>query len=1113
MSSTSNASLSGSSAATNTVVVTARDIEFSNYDSSTGKWGSAVMTMMILDSVTEGLEEYDERVYAVFRNHDDPTDLIEFSSEVDGLDTRVTTTDPMVPSAKYELYKVYGAISGEEYATTSQFYFQVPGKAWDFANDTVGTDDITLVSDWNNYGEIVTATKTYKIADAADLPAMNGKYNFSQNYNWDFTVNGETVNSADVTGIRLTSLVDEAVFPYSRRVDLTRRMDNLEDVDIVSSRITTLYGPCVQKPVHRFAIPETVTNLSNFLRGGNIINTKTDLRTFPMYIPDSVTRLSSFMYGVWEPNKLRMSPNVTNISNGYYREAILAKTHYELPDNATWASGMYIFNSVSQANGDEVSFDLDKNVTSSGNSSYYILGQCYSLKLTGDIVLPGGFGKLNSTINSTNTATSLNKIEFKEGITVLENGVCDMVGYYGSGLGTAQNHTVIKLPNSLTKVSNSCFYYMNKTSYVDFEFGTGLTTMGSDNFAYCRLYGNQIKIPGTVTSIGNGFFHDTYSPNGLDLSELSGPDVVAQQDGFVRSSSKTVNGEWWLEVTVAPGTTADWEARFPNYYNNSFDWRRVIWKEAPTPYGYVFYVESNGGQEKYVELQSQAEFESLVFTNYNQTATVGEDQIILKNSSYPNMITGISVGTDITSIPNNFCQYCKITKFILQPSTNTVTIGNAVCRVAGWDSNHIATINFNNRGATIGNDFFNQHHYVQAVKGFGSVTSVGNSFMVYNNINLTIDDTSGLTSIGNTFLANSQQFNSPIDVSNVTQMPSCFLENCSAFNQPLDFSSVQLAGASGVLDNCTSFNSPITMPTSLSSSATTSQRSLGILGNATSFNQPIDFSAFENANQISLLNGCTSFNSQITMPSRVRQGNFLNNAESFNQPITLPNYTESTGIYSRQCYGWRSFNQPITIPASWCKTRWYNNATLFEDCDFLTSIVTFSSTTVPSGVDPSVIQKSFSTTNETAAAYTTGVTFTGTGAQAWKNVLPDSTTSPYRKINLVEPTTEYGKLVYYPNYTTTWGVSSSVGTEPDRDAEIYDIEEFEDWVDTLSPAPYVSATGDIRFDSPNGYDLTYVDVNGNTQTIQYGVYEIRGYNLSSTIQHLKNMSCSIAMRQ
>lgn len=239
------------------------------------------------------------------------------------------------------------------------------------------------------------------------------------------------------------------------------------------------------------------------------------------------------------------------------------------------------------------------------------------------------------------------------------------------------------------------------------------------------------------------------------------------------------------------------------------------------------------------------------------------------------------------------------------------------------------------------------------------------------------------------------------------------MTNCRSFDQPISINNN--VSIMGFLSGCTSFNSTVTV-NNVGSHA--GKQTTGFLAGCSSFNKPLDLSPFQGSNNFEVLGetiisyspvtrtACSSFNSQLILPTSVRQLQILYNGSAFNQPITLPGYTENTGIYSRMCYGWTSFNQPVTIPSSWCKTRWYNNASLFENCDSLTSAVTFDSTTVPSGADSGVIQKSFSTTDATAATYTTGVTFTGTGAQAWRGVLPDydgTQTTPantYRKINV-----------------------------------------------------------------------------------------------------------------
>ena len=52
---------------------------------------------------------------------------------------------------------------------------------------------------------------------------------------------------------------------------------------------------------------------------------------------------------------------------------------------------------------------------------------------------------------------------------------------------------------------------------------------------------------------------------------------------------------------------------------------------------------------------------------------------------------------------------------------------------------------------------------------------------------------------------------------------------------------------------------------------------------------------------------------------------------------------------------------------------------------------------VPSSMIP-IDNSCLSTNSSNAVMYTTGVTLTGTYAQAWTDALPDRTSSPYRKL-------------------------------------------------------------------------------------------------------------------
>lgn len=138
------------------------------------------------------------------------------------------------------------------------------------------------------------------------------------------------------------------------------------------------------------------------------------------------------------------------------------------------------------------------------------------------------------------------------------------------------------------------------------------------------------------------------------------------------------------------------------------------------------------------------------------------------------------------------------------------------------------------------------------------------------------------------------------------------------------------------------------------------------------FNHPLNLPNIEYIDS-GFLNGCSSFNSTITLNDglRVIGNNFLFGCNSFAQTFTIPSGIENLGAgynpgtgFMRQC---NAFTGPLVCngPVS---------AVLPNDNNTL------------------------STTVSTAAIYTTGVTLTGTYAQAWKDALPDRTSSPYRKL-------------------------------------------------------------------------------------------------------------------
>ena len=140
----------------------------------------------------------------------------------------------------------------------------------------------------------------------------------------------------------------------------------------------------------------------------------------------------------------------------------------------------------------------------------------------------------------------------------------------------------------------------------------------------------------------------------------------------------------------------------------------------------------------------------------------------------------------------------------------------------------------------------------------------------------------------------------------------------------------------------------------------------------------------------------TSFNQPLNMPNVEYIGpNFLTGCSSFNSSITLNDSLKviDTGFLS-YC---REFNQPLIIPADLDNI----GSSFNPGTGFMRNCNAFTGPLVCNGPVSALIptdNNTLSTTSSSAAMYTTGVTLTGPYAQAWKNALPDRTSSPYRKL-------------------------------------------------------------------------------------------------------------------
>ena len=156
-----------------------------------------------------------------------------------------------------------------------------------------------------------------------------------------------------------------------------------------------------------------------------------------------------------------------------------------------------------------------------------------------------------------------------------------------------------------------------------------------------------------------------------------------------------------------------------------------------------------------------------------------------------------------------------------------------------------------------------------------------------------------------------------------------------------------------------------------------SAKSIGpnFLQHNSNFNHPLNMPNIEYIGS-GFLFGCSNFNSSITLNDslRVIEGNFMYGCTSFAQTFTIPSGLENLGSTSNP--------NPGTGFMRNCK-------------EFTGPLVCNGPVSALLPTDNNSLSTAFA---PPGAMYTTGVTLTGPYAQAWKDALPDRTSSPYRKL-------------------------------------------------------------------------------------------------------------------
>lgn len=431
------------------------------------------------------------------------------------------------------------------------------------------------------------------------------------------------------------------------------------------------------------------------------------------------------------------------------------------------------------------------------------------------------------------------------------------------------------------------------------------------------------------------------------------------QDDYETKYSAAELNQFGITVTLDPGAT--W---------GNFDIR------------YVFTFNTNNTTQ--LHFTDKIDFLSLGYleTKYNEHGGMGysimPSTFTFNGNTYLRaQIISYAIGTDVTETPDCFLATSyNLTSVSL---TGITRIGSHFLdNCSSFDSQ----ITIPSTVTEIGSDFMSGcESFDQAITFPASVTSIGgNCLYGCTSLNSQVTVLSQLLSLRG-FMNACSAYNQPFTIPSTVTTLESLMTGCSSFNQPITIPN-GVTEITSLLSDCAAFNQPITVPASVTKIS-------NFIYHMSSFNSTVTFSeGLETVGYYCFYN-CTAFNKPISLPSTVDTINF-----SFLAACTAFNSAIDLGGASRIEYGFlqgaTSFNQNITLPS----TLTYVNANQFMyNCNSMVSTVT-----VNTSFTPSASTNALSTTNSSAACYTTGIKVGGTNGNAWRSVFANRTSSPYRKL-------------------------------------------------------------------------------------------------------------------
>ncbi|MBR4156340.1 MAG: leucine-rich repeat protein [Bacteroidales bacterium] len=435
-----------------------------------------------------------------------------------------------------------------------------------------------------------------------------------------------------------------------------------------------------------------------------------------------------------------------------------------------------------------LSFEENSNLETIGDYAfagyYYDQYNIIGMGFTGELNIPNSVIYVgNYAFHLCNKFTSLTFEENSNLKTIGDHAFAGKYGYYDNYNMSFNNE--LKIPNSVTSIGQRAFDYCTNFTGLTFEENSNLQTIGDYAFAgyssYPMGFTGELKIPNSVTSIGQKAFDYCNKFTSLTFEENSKLGTIGNY-AFYNCYNFTGN------LNIPNSVTYIGNSAFG--YCNGFTGNLNIPNSVTSIGNYAFYRSYN--------------FTGLTFEENSNLQTIGDYAFASyyngSGSDYRMKFTGeLKIPNSVTSIGQRAFAYCtNFTSLTFEENSNLQTIGDYA--FAGYDGNYSSlymgftgNLNIPNSVTSIGDYAF---YYCNKFTGEliipNSVTSIGACAFNYcrNFTSLSFEENSNLLTIGNYAFYDCNKFTGELIIPNsVTSIGQYAFYYCN-FDRVICYSTV-----------------------------------------------------------------------------------------------------------------------------------------------------------------------------------------------------------------------------------------------------------------------------------------------------------------------------------